>query len=727
MAIQTPLGEDVLLFHRMTASEYLGRLFEYRLEVLSTDHGIRLEDLLGCNATVRSNLIEDAETRYFNGFVSAFSYVGSYSGMARYELSLRPWLWFLTRQADSRIFQDMTIPDIVEKVFRSREFTDYELRLSETHRVWEYCVQYRETDFNFVSRLLELEGIYYFFVHDDGKHTLVLADSIDAHQTIAGYDKVPYYPPEQGGLRERDHIDNWSVFQEIQPGAYTLRDFDFITPKNTLETRYRRPNEHANAEYEIFDYPGDYFKSDDGNTYARFRLEELHSQFEQVRGAGDVVGIYPGGLFELTGYPREDQNREYLVVSSELEVSVDAYAGTGDSGGSTSCRCSFTALDSKRAFRAPRITPKPVVKGPQTAIVTGPAGEEIWTDQYNRVKVHFQWNRECSEDENSSCWIRVSHPWAGKGWGAIAVPRIGHEVIVDFIEGDPDRPIVTGRVYNGEAKPPYPLPDNATQTGIKSRSSKGGTPDNFNEIRFEDKKGEEQVYIHAEKNQDIVVENDETHSVGHDRTKDIGNDETTHVHHDRTETVDNNESITIGVNRTEQVGSDETISIGNDRTENVGNNESITIANNRTEKVGTDESITIGSNRTENVGSNEKISIGANRTENVGKDESITIGAKRTENVGSDESISIGGARSETVAKKESISIGDSRTHSVAKDDSLSVGKTLSATAGDQVVFNTGSASIVMKKNGDITINGKNITIKGSGNVVIKGKKVLEN
>jgi len=724
--VKSPLGKDVLLFHAMSANERLSHPFKVDLELLSKNHDIELDDVVGNLLTVRLDMPAEGKTRFFNGYVSQFSYEGNVREFSRYHATLRPWFWLLTRKADCRIFQEKTVPEIIEQIFQDDGFSDFEKRLSGEYRTWEYCVQYRETDFNFVSRLMEQEGIYYYFKHEDGKHTMVLSDSVSAHDPIPDYEKVPYYPPSESGRRERDHLSAWSVRKQVEPGKYSLRDFDFEKPGADLETRSNNPLNHAQKDFEVYDYPGEYVESGEGETYARIRLEELQSQHERVSGGGNVAGLFAGGLFALTGFPREDQNREYLVTSSTVELSSEAYL-SGKGGGESACRCSIVALDSKTPYRAPRATAKPVVQGPQTAIVVGPSGEEIYTDKYGRVKVQFHWDREGKDDENSSCWIRVSYPWAGKNWGGVHIPRMGQEVIVDFLEGDPDRPIITGRVYNAESVVPYSLPDNMTQSGIKSRSSKGGSGDNFNEIRFEDKKGEEQVYIHAEKNQDNVVENDETTNVGHDRTEEVGNDEKITIGNDRTEDVGNDEKITIGNNRTENVGKDESITIGNNRTENVGNDESITIGSNRTENVGKDESITIGSNRTENVGADESITIGASRTENVGSDEKITIGSNRTESVGSDESVSIGGSRSQNVGKDESVSIGAGRSASVGNDDSLSVGKSLSASAGDQIALNTGSASIIMKKNGDITINGKNITIKGSGNVVIKGSKILEN
>ncbi len=442
------------------------------------------------------------------------------------------------------------------------------------------------------------------------------------------------------------------------------------------------------------------------------RIEEFAAQFETAQATSNARALSVGTLFDLAKSPREDQNREHLVVSATYDLEYSDYEAMPERGGAE-YRCSFVAMSSKQQFRPRRITPKPFVQGPQTAVVVGPGGEEIHTDQYGRVKVLFHWDREGEQkkDDSVSCWVRVSHPWAGKQWGAIAIPRIGQEVIVDFLEGDPDQPIITGRVYNAEQMPPYALPANMTQSGIKTRSSKGGTPDNFNEIRFEDKKGSEQLFIHAEKNQDIEVENDETHWVGHDRSKTIDNDETTHVKHDRTETVDNDETITIRGNRGETVEKDETIAITGNRTETVGKDETITISGARTESVAKDESIDVAKNQT--------ISIGQNKTLNVGKNESISVGESRTD----------------AVSKNETVDIGKSRTVSVGENDTLQIGKKLVIDAGDQIIIQTGSASITMKKDGTITIKGKDITldgsgkinIKASGDVIVKGSKVVQN
>ncbi len=698
--VTTPLGDDVLLIRAMSGREELGRLFEYQLELLSETTDADFNKLVGDTITVSLEM-GDNKTRYFNGYVSRFAQTGISGQNATYQATVVPWLWFLTRTSDCRIFQKITVPDIIKKVFEDAGFTDVKYILNGTYREWVYCVQYRETDFNFVSRLMEQEGIYYFFKHEEDKHTLILADGYSSHEKVSKYE-VSYHPPGESIVTKEEHIYDWDASQQLQPCVYVHKDFDFTAPKKDLLAKSKQQREHAKADLEIYDYPGEYTEFGDGDTYSRLRLEELQAHHKIFNGQADVRCLCVGGLFKLNEHPRADLKREYLITSATYELEAGDY-GAGGSGGEAVYSCNIATIDAKDPYRAQRITPKPAVQGPQTAIVVGESGEEIWTDKYGRVKVQFHWDRYGASDQESSCWVRVSYPWAGKNWGAVAIPRMGQEVIVEFLEGDPDRPIITGRVYNNDNMPPYELPANATQSGVKSRSLKEGSPDNFNEIRMEDKKGEEQLYIHAEKNQDNVVENDETTEVGHDRTENVGNDETITIGNDRTENVEKNENITIGENRTENVGKNEDITIGDNRTESVGKNESISIGENRDESVGKDESISISGNRTENVGKDETISITANRTEDVGKDETVTISGKRS--------------------------------HDVGKDDMLNVGKKLTMVAADQITLQTGEASIIMKKNGDIVIKGKDITLKGSGkinakasgDVTIKGSKVKQN
>jgi type VI secretion system secreted protein VgrG len=584
LGIKTPLGEELLLLS-MSGSERLGRLFHYELELLSKNNQISFEDIIGQTVTITLKL-PDGSQRYFNGLVSQFSQVGTKGNYVLYKAVLKPWFWFLTRTADCRIFQEMKVPDIIKQVFRDLGYTDFEDSLSGTYKDWTYCVQYRETDFNFVSRLMEHEGIYYYFKHQDGKHILVLSDSVSAHQTAPGYEEIPYYPPQDQVHRERDHIVDWILTKEAQTGVVALNDYDFEKPKSSLMTSSSIIESHSIADYEVYDYPGAYVKHSDGDNYAQVRIQELNSQFATARGRANTRGLSTGNLFKLTNFNREDQNKEYLIESVTYEIRSEGYETEGSTGAEETFWCNFTAVDSQAHYRAARLTPKPTVQGPQTAVVVGPSSEEIYTDKYGRVKVQFHWDRYGKMDENSSCWMRVNQVWAGKKWGAIHIPRIGQEVIVDFLEGDPDQPIITGRVYNADNMPPYTLPNNKTQSGIKSRSSKNGTPDNFNEIRFEDLKGQEQIYIHAEKNQDNVVENDETTNVGHDRTEEVGNDESIKIGHDRMEEVENDETITIGRDRKRDVGRNETVQIGKDWSISVGKNTVLTSGDSITLKTG---------------------------------------------------------------------------------------------------------------------------------------------
>jgi type VI secretion system secreted protein VgrG len=605
---------------------------------------------------------------------------------ASYRATLVPWLWFLTRTADCRIFQNKDVPTILKEVFREHGFTDFEDQLSGSYRSWPYCVQYRETDFNFVSRLMEQEGIYYYFKHEDGLHTMVLADSGSGHQPTPGYEQIPYFPPSEGAQRERDHIFDWHVVQEISPGSYALRDYDFQRPKANLEAKLSDPARHDQAEHEIYDYPGEYTQSGDGDNYIRVRLEELQAQYEQMHAEGNAAGLMAGGQFELVDHPREAWNHEYLIISANHEIVADHYESGGGSGEAV-YRGSFTCIDAQKSYRTQRLTPKPVVQGPQTAIVVGPEGEEIWTDEYGRVKVQFHWDRLGKFDADSSCWVRVAQVWAGKGWGAIHIPRIDQEVVIEFLEGDPDHPIITGRVYNGEQMPPYELPANKTQSGVKSRSSKGGGADNFNEIRFEDKLGEEQLYIHAEKDQSIVVENDKTEDVGHDETITIGND--------RTETVKANETLTVEKDRKRTVQGNEDVLVKKLRNHTGGINETIT--------VGAAQEVTVGAFRNIAVGAYQNTTIGGYHTEEVGKDHTVTIN------------------------KNQKTTVSEAREIDIGKDDKLTVGKILEVDAGDGITLKSGEASITLKKDGTIQIKGKDITIDGSGNVVIKGSKILQN
>jgi len=558
LEIATPLGKDVLLITSMSGTEQLGRPFRFELELSSEDYQIKYADIVGQNVTIRLNLSED-KTRYFNGFVSRFTQTLSAGGLANYRATVVPWLWFLTRTADCRIFQEKTVPDIIEDVFREHGFTDFERSLSGSYRTWLYCVQYRETDFNFVSRLMDK--------HENGKHSLVLADSAGAHEPYPELEELEYHPADKGTKIE-ECISDWVVGTHLQPGSYALKDFDFENTKKDLQARAKVEREHASATFEIYDYPGEYTEvKPDGEDYARKRIEELQAQYEVIRAESDARGVCTGCTFKLIDHPRDDQNKKYLITSADYNINAGEFYSGSQTGGEGLYTCSFTAIDATQPFRAARITPKPSIPGPQTAMVVGKSGEEIWTDEYGRVKVQFHWDRYGKADENSSCWIRVAQVWAGKNWGAMYIPRIGQEVIIEFLEGDPDQPIITGRVYNADAMPPCKLPSEKTKSTLKSNSSKGGG--GFNEIRFEDKKGDEQIFIHAEKNLDVRVKND--------RFETVINNRHLHVEKDKFEHVDNNRSETVDADHKEEIGKDRHLNVKGKEAKEITGSMSLTV------------------------------------------------------------------------------------------------------------------------------------------------------
>lgn len=564
--LTTAVSGVTFFFWRMKVREEMGRPYKIDLEMFCEKADVSADKMLGTKVTLKIQKPGGTGDRYFQGLVSRFAYAGNRGRYQTYRLTLRPWLWFLTRTSDCRIFQQMKVPDIIEKVFRDKNgFTDFKRSLSGTYRTWDYCVQYRESDFDFVSRLMEQEGIYFYFEHTAEKHTLVMADGASAHALMGTDGELPYRGGGDGRIGQ-DHLHDWIRYQEVQTATYVMQDYDFEKPKANLEVRSQVTRQHALASYEQYDYPGEYVETAEGTPYAKARIEELQAQHLRGTGIGTSYDAAVGKKFKLVDFPRAAENGEYLVVAADYEIeSGEIEQFSADSRNRFDVK--LEVIEAAQAFRSPRTTPKPVVAGPQTAVVVGKEGEEIWTDKYGRVKVQFFWDREGKKNENSSCWIRVAQVWAGKNWGAMHIPRMGQEVIVEFLEGDPDRPIITGRVYNNDETVPYTLPDNQTQSGIKSRSTKEGTAENFNELRFEDKKGEEQVYFHAEKNFDRVVENNDTLKVGFLK-KDKG-DQKIEIHNNQTTIIGNSEA---------EDGS-QTIEVWKNRTETVKEgNETITVA-----------------------------------------------------------------------------------------------------------------------------------------------------
>jgi type VI secretion system secreted protein VgrG len=510
--LDTTAGTDVLLLESFSGTEYVSQPFEIEIQTLTINRSFKPESLLGQPGLVTIELPE-AGKRYIHGrFRSVVQMEQANDGFIRYRCYLVPWIWFLSLTTDCRIFQGKTVPEIIQQVFNDAGYTDFEPRLQGSYPKRDYCVQYRESDLNFVSRLMEQEGIFYFFEHTDSKHTLVFADNASAVQPCPVQDKVrcaSSIPRLWSGEREQDVITATAYRRQVHTTKVSRRDYNFELPTNNLNGEV---GDKIPKGGEAYDYPGLYGNLAEADRYTKIRLEEEEVKEFEIHGASSCRSLIPGYRFTMEEHFNDDLNDVYTVVSLTHRAGTQDYH-TGKHG-DLEYRNTFVAVPHSVPYRPPRRAQKPVVHGEQTAVVVGKAGEEIWVDKYGRVKVQFFWDREGKKDENSSFWVRVASGLAGMNWGSIMIPRIGQEVVVSFLEGDPDRPLVTNRVYNADLMPPYKLPAEQTKSTLKSRSSKGGSASNFNEIRFEDKKGSEQVFIHAEKDMDVWVKNDRREHVG---------------------------------------------------------------------------------------------------------------------------------------------------------------------------------------------------------------------
>ncbi|MFL0799233.1 MAG: type VI secretion system tip protein VgrG [Agarilytica sp.] len=648
------LGTDTFLLTGFEGDEYISDLFEFHIDVISENIEIKADSIVGKSTTIT---VQDEHQRVFHGYIRSFTYGEIKADNARqYRMTMVPWLWFLSKTNSHRIFQDKNTKEIVSQIFQDHGFTDFDFRADGGVKR-EYCIQHNESDLHFVSRLLEEEGIAYYFQHESGSHKLIIVDQKNAYDEFAQTD-LEY----SNGSSPNEQISRWEHIYNFKKGQWSHSDYNFKEPNKKLFSNTKTTSKFANnGNYEHYEYPGMYdFAS--GDDLVKIRLDAEEANINMVSAGSDCTTFYAGGKFKVKKHDNASEKGEYIVVSIHHSAFDNSHYSGQD--GSTGYSNNFVCIPSEVHFRPEPIHKRPVMRGPQSAIVTGPSGEEIYVDDLGRIKVQFYWDREGNSDENTTCFIRVMQQWAGAQWGASFIPRIGHEVIVDFIDGDPDRPIVTGTVYNGKNKPAF---DSKTKSGWRTRSTKSGSAANCNELIFDDKKDSEQIFIHAEKNMDTEVENDETLTVDNDRTK--------HIKHDENSNIDN------------------------DRNKTVGNNQSETIAKNKTIQVGENHSESVGKNADISIGKNVVVEVGENHTEVIGKDMDISVKKNLVERVD--------GTYDETVTKDYSLKA-----------------KTISMVADDEIVLKTGSAKIVMKKNGDITISGKNINVKGSGNVVVKGSKI---
>jgi type VI secretion system secreted protein VgrG len=670
---------------RFEGHEGLSDLFHFEVDLACEEKDIALADAIGRDATL--TIDTGGEPRLVHGVVDHFEQGGDGRAFTSYRACIVPRVSRLLHRHASRIFQELTTPEIIVKTLTVARIapSSFRLALRGGYRPREYCVQYRETDWAFLCRLMEEEGIGYYFEHADGQHVLVMSDGPSAHAPIQGDAAVVYRPPT-GALVTGDHVSYFRFAEKARPGKVILRDYNFKKPELSLEAS---ASVAADDDLEVYDYPGDYDAPGPANDTARVRLEQLQVSRSTGEGEGACARLSAGYTFKLSEHPRDDFNAEYLVLRVEHRGVEPPQHGTpGEHPPTYENR--FEVIPSHVPFRPLAVTPWPRVTGVQTAIVVGPAGEEIYTDEHGRVKVQFHWDRSGKRDERSSCWIRVSQIWSGPAWGAMFIPRVGHEVVVDFIEGDPDRPLIVGSVYHGTNVPPYPLPADKTRSTIKTNSSTKGN--GFNEIRFEDKKGSEEVYLRGEKDWTIEIQNDKQQTIGRDESLDVG--------HDR--------SKVIGRDQSEEIGGKKTTKVALSHTESIGEDESVEVGKKRSVKVGLDDALDVAGGQTWTIGKGMALSVKDGMAESVGKSRSETVGGDKSSEVGGTYDVAVGKAMKLTIEKDSDTEVKENMT--------LLVGKKLTVECGGSVIS--------IDKDGKITVQGADITVKSDGPVKVEGKKI---
>ena len=758
-----PLG-DAIWFREMKGSEALSTLFEYDLLLHSKAVGLDAKEMLGQSVTLAVETEGGCGKRYFNGICTRFGAAGREGEFLVYQARLRAWLWLAGRRSDCKIFQFMKVTDIVREVLR-RYGQSLRVQTRNDYRTWDYCVQYQETDLNFVMRLMEHEGIHFHFEHQHGSHTLVLSDEVSCHSQLPGKSTIQYFGEDAAGVAKEEHFNEWDPVEQVNSGEYISDDYDFENPRADLKTKRRNPLGHYYDFCDRYEWPGGYVNLRDGEDYAAARLQELQTDHKRAEGQTTVRTMATGYLFTLKNCYRDDQNGEYLCIAANYyfrdNTRMSGSAGSTSGKGESTWKITVTAQSIKHPYRPPRITPKPRSYGPQTAVVVGPPGREIHTDRYGRVKVQFFWDRDGKKDERSSCWIRVSQPWAGENWGFIHLPRIGQEVIVDFIGGDPDYPIITGRVYNAECMPPYELPKNETASGIKSHSTQDGGGAGFNEIRMEDKQGSEQLYLHAQRNLDSVVEASESRTVGDDRNTRIGRDDARFVVHDDHLVVNEQQNLQVGKSQNLSVGEEQHVAVGTNQTNAVGGHRQQVVQLWSSNSCGGKYQQTVGAGYTLSVGEDQKISVGGAQTNLIkGGRKSVIVGrdtvvstAKITHfaaegynvctpttynlnclnrklmvlagdqtDVVASQTLNVGATRSTTVVGADNSTLG-AQTTTVAGVSSLTAGGAVSITAATAASITAGAtasltgATITLTAGGAVLITAPTITLAGIVNI----------
>lgn len=599
LRMKGPLPETQMFIKAARVCEGMSKLTETTVDFMSPDKKLDLGKVVGKPITVKMMTgDDDSDTwREFVGTCIEAQYIGLHEGYGYYSLEVRPWLWFLTRNRNNRIFQDLNAIDIIKKIFGDHGFSDFTVQVNRTPDARIYTVQYNESDYDFICRLMEEEGVYFFSTVKNSVDHLMIVDDIGAHSPVKDAASIKFFLREAEYRRNEDHVFEWRGAEAVTSGKVTLNDWNFEKPKADLKTAKAMPKgNHGHKSYELYRYPGHYRETALGDIYARIEMEANAAEFQTRHGVGNVRTLATGATFKLTDHFRDGENQDYLILSGIhlMQIEPDAedesqeiqdndkvpHTIKFEKENHDAYRCTFSALPKNTPFRAKRKMPWPRIPGILIAKVTGPSGEEIYTDKYGRIKVQFPWDRDGKNDENTTCWVRVTTPWSGKNWGMVHIPRIGQEVVIQFEDGDPDRPICTGMLYNADTMPPYGLPDNMTQSGIKTNSSKGGG--GFNELMMEDKKDEELVRLQSEKDYVEIIKNNATITIGMEK-KDPG-DLTQTIYANKTETIKTGD-MTFTVekgNEIRHVETDQTQTIGGNQTEQVTGNVEVSVTGDQT-------------------------------------------------------------------------------------------------------------------------------------------------
>ncbi len=718
---------DALDVRNFRSSEQLSGLFEISVTALCENADIDFEAAIGqpMSFTARVGALPHQE-RTWTGVCRHVEQVGVEDrGLSTYELTLVPTLWLLSQRRNHRMFQQKSELDIVCQLLEEWGISPLQ-KLTSTYKKRKYKVQYGETDLTFMSRMLEDAGISFFFQTEEGETRLVLSD---APQLAEGRPPIAFR--DEPTDADKEHVTSVRIGRAVRPGKYTLRDHDYRRPANYKLLASAGGAAGVEDKLERFHYvPGAFlfenekgdatpnaddkgkYRTDEteGSALAQKRLEAKRATAKTVRFETNVVDLAPGVTLSFLDHPKGDlgSGKKWLVTDSTV-------VGTHDGRWNVDC----SAVSAELPFRPAMNTAKPKVSGVESATVVGPAGEEIFADEFGRVRVHFHWDRESNMDESSSCWIHVSQPWGGAGFGGSNLPRIGQEVIVDFLGGDPDRPIIVGRVYTNLQKTPYKLPDNKTQSGWQSRSSPGGGGDNFNEMMFEDKKGQELLRMQAEKDLKKLVKHDENVNIGNDRTKQVGHDDKLNVGNDRSRQVGHDESV--------QVGHDEQRQVSNDRSRQVGNDEQVTIGNNRTKTIGNNEEIAIGSNQSQTVGRNKSSEVGGNQKDKisghantqVGKTMNVQVMLTKTETVGIASNESVGITKKTQVGQTYDINVGKAMNVEIGENLVEKIGQKHHMTVGEVFQLTVGGSTIYVDSGGNVSITATNVSVKADGPVLV--------